>query len=194
MIVDASFSSPEYDFVSGNNADASYKLTEAMIRAGHKRIGYIYGGSIDVYRERLSGYRSALYAAGLEYDRSIVCTVDRSAKSVFVDEIRDFLQKIAKRNTPAPTAFMISDDRIAVSFLAAARAMNMKFAAAGFDNLPLCAEQTPPLASAEMNCRYTGTAAAARMIDKIERNDTHTQKIYTEITVYLRESIYLNKK
>jgi LacI family transcriptional regulator len=180
--------------VAGNNADASYKLTEAMIQAGHKRIGYIYGGSIDVYRERLRGYRSALYANGLEYDRSIVCTLDRSAKSVFVDEIREFLQKIAKRNTPAPTAFLMSDDRIAVSFLAASRAMNMEFSAAGFDNLPLCREQTPPLASAEVDCRYTGMTAAARMIDKIERNDHRTQKIYTEISVYLRESIALNKK
>lgn len=194
VIVDASFSSPEYDFVTGNNADASYKLTEAIINAGHKRIGYIYGGGIDVYRERLNGYRNALYAHGLEYDRSIICTVDRTAKSVFVDEIKEFLIRVNKRTGPAPTAFVISDDRIAVSFLAAAKAVNWSYAIAGFDNLPLCLEQMPPLASAEPNYRYNGTTAASRMIDKIERNDCHTQKIYTEITVYLRESIYPKHK
>ena len=74
--------------------------------------------------------------------------------------------------------------------MAAAKALNLRYALSGFDNLSLCEEQDPPLSSVEINYSYTGTIAARRMIDKIEKKDMHTQKIYTETIIHIRESIF----
>ncbi|WP_108774168.1 LacI family DNA-binding transcriptional regulator [Lactimicrobium massiliense] len=195
VVIDAAFSDPKYDFVTNNNVDAAYQLTQRMIDCGHRRIGFIHGGDMEVFDERSRGYQNALIANNLEYDRSIVCRVERKNKSEFVEEIREFLLKLSKRNTPMPTAFLACDDRIAVSFLAASIALNMDFSLAGFDNLPVCLEQTPQLASVEPDYSYIGVTAVKRIVEKISSGETKTQKIYTEPNIYYRESIaVLNKK
>ena len=189
VIVDAALTDPKYDFVANNDHDSAYQLTQRMIDCGHKRIGFIHGGVMEVYNERMRGYQNALMANNLEFDRSIVCWVERQNKSEFVDEIRAFLLKLAKRTTPMPTAFLACDDRIAVSFLAVSKALNLDFSLAGFDNLPLCLDQTPQLASVEPDYSCIGVAAVRRMIDKINTGETKTQKIYVEPNIYYRESI-----
>ncbi len=193
VVVDAGFSDPKYDFVTNNNVDAAYQLTQHMISCGHKRIGFIHGG-MEVHNERYRGYQNALIANNLDYDRSIVCRVERREKSEFVEEIREFLLKLAKRNTPMPTAFLIGDDRIAVSFEAVSIALDMHFSIAGFDNLPLCLEQTPQLTSVEPDYSYIGLTAVKRMMDKISSGEKKTQKIFTEPRIFYRDSIaVLNK-
>lgn len=189
VIVDASFTNPEFDFVKNNDHDAAYQLTQKMIDYGHKRIGFIHGGVTGVYNERMQGYQNALTANNLEFDRQIICMVERQNKSEFVGEIRAFLMKLSKRTAPMPTAFLASDDRIAVSFMAVANALHMDFSLAGFDNLPLCLEQTPPLASVEPDYSYIGTTAVRRMVEKIQSGEIKTQKIYTEPNIFYRESI-----
>lgn len=191
IIVDASFTEPGFDYVSNNNHDAAYQLTQKMIDCGHKRIGFIHGGAMEVYNERLRGYQNALLMNHHVFDPELVCYVDRVEKSVFVQEIGAFLQKLAKRNSPMPTAFLACDDRIAISFLASANVMNMQFSLAGFDNLPLCMEQKPQLTSVEADYACIGRTAVKRIIDKITDGDTKTQKIYVEMMVFERESISL---
>ncbi len=47
--------------------------TEALLRAGHRRIGYINGEpGMDAARDRLKGYRQALATADLPFDRDLV--------------------------------------------------------------------------------------------------------------------------
>ncbi|MCR5796133.1 MAG: LacI family transcriptional regulator [Solobacterium sp.] len=194
VVIDAVFTEPSYDFVANNNTDAAYQLTQRMIECGHKRIGFIHGGDLEVYNERMCGYQNALLMNNLAFDPSIICRVERQNKSEFVEEIRGFLLKLAKRTTPMPTAFLACDDRIAVSFLAASKALNMDFSLAGFDNLPLCVEQTPQLASVESDHAYIGATAVKRIIEKITGGETKTLKIYTEPKIYFRDSIaVLNK-
>ena len=189
VVVDSSFTDPQYDFITNNNHDAAYQLTQKMIDCGHKRIGFIHGGVMNVYTERMNGFENALLANNLEFNQQYVCRVERQDKSEFVVEIRDFLNKLKKRNSPMPTAFIACDDRIAVSFLAASRSLNMEFSLAGFDNLPLCLEQTPQLSSVEPDYRYIGKVAVHRMIEKINFGEKQTLKIYTEPKIYYRDSI-----
>ncbi|MBR3203251.1 MAG: substrate-binding domain-containing protein, partial [Solobacterium sp.] len=172
-----------------------YQLTQKMIDCGHRRIGFIHGGAMEVFNERMREYQNALIANNLDYDRSIVCWVERQKKNEFVEEIREFLLKLSKRTAPMPTAFLACDDRIAISFLAASSALNMHFSLAGFDNLPVCLEQTPQLASVEPDYIYIGKTAVRRIMEKISSGETKTQKIYTEPNIYYRDSIaVLNKK
>ena len=195
VVIDAAFTDPKYDFITNNNIDAAYQLTQKMIDCGHRRIGFIHGGAMEVFNERMRGYQNALIANNLDYDRSIVCWVERQKKNEFVEEIREFLLKLSKRTAPMPTAFLACDDRIAISFLAASSALNMHFSLAGFDNLPVCLEQTPQLASVEPDYIYIGKTAVRRIMEKISSGETKTQKIYTEPNIYYRDSIaVLNKK
>jgi LacI family transcriptional regulator len=189
VIADASFTDPAYDFVTSNNIDAAYQMTRRMIDCGHRHIGCIDGGRLNVFAERMLGYQYALMQKGIDYDRSLICHIDRTQKSEFTSEIGEFLDRLSHRNRPMPTAFLCCDDRTAVSFMAASIKRGYAFSLAGFDNLPLCLDQTPPLTSAATDYEYMGEAAARRIIEKIERMDERTEKIYVEPSIYFRESI-----
>ena len=194
VVVDASFSDPDFDFITSNNTDAANQLTQKMIDMGHKRIAYIDGGNMSVNKERFTGYQNALIENHIGFDPTLICYIDRQEKSIFTDEIREFLQRQAKRTSPMPSAVLCCDDRVAVSLMAVAVSMKLKLATAGFDNLPLCLEQIPQLSSVAVNASYTGTVTARRMIEKIETKDLRTQKIYVESDVFFRDSIFkLNK-
>ncbi|CAG1771277.1 Maltose regulon regulatory protein MalI [uncultured bacterium] len=54
-----------YDFAGSDNEKGMLLATRHLIKAGHRRIGFLGGRSGVVYEQRLNGYRKALAAAGL---------------------------------------------------------------------------------------------------------------------------------
>lgn len=63
------------DRVLFDDETAGYRLTEFLIKQGHRRIAALPGTEvyISTVRERLRGYRTALEKYGLPYDENLVC-------------------------------------------------------------------------------------------------------------------------
>jgi LacI family transcriptional regulator len=71
----------EADYILLNNREASFEAASALIKKGHRRIGYVtyhYGeaGIIDdTTRERIAGFEEAFAAASLPLDKALVRAV-----------------------------------------------------------------------------------------------------------------------
>ncbi|AEC02861.1 LacI family DNA-binding transcriptional regulator [Parasphaerochaeta coccoides] len=69
VFIDRVVPGASYDVVLTDNHRGAYEATEALIREGHRKIGFL-GGTLDVYttRERLAGYEQALQDNGITVD------------------------------------------------------------------------------------------------------------------------------
>ena len=63
----------QYHYVSSDNFEVGYRITEHLIKMGHRRIGMIcWDTAITNVHERVSGYKEALKKAGIPFDPSLV--------------------------------------------------------------------------------------------------------------------------
>ena len=98
-----------------NNFDAGRLATQALIRAGHTRIGHItsrisFGNTDD--RER--GYRAAMEAQGLCCPPQALLRVTPTLEGAYGD-----MRSILEENRPLPTAFFAANDIMAMGCLRA---------------------------------------------------------------------------
>jgi LacI family repressor for deo operon, udp, cdd, tsx, nupC, and nupG len=99
----------EFPSVLFDSADSTYKLTEHLIKLGHKRIALFTGalkGELkgEGSRSKLKGYKEALEKFGIQYDASLIkeCDFDN-------DTTMNMLDEILQMDNP-PTAIIASDD------------------------------------------------------------------------------------
>lgn len=134
---DGAFSSAVPDDAGGARA-----LTNALLAAGHSRIGHIAGEPwLDAGRDRLAGYRSALEERGIAFDQRLVESLG-SAVSAGYDGTHNLLDL-----PDPPTAIFCFNDRMAIGALEAARGRGLHvpndFSIVGFDNDPFAASLFP---------------------------------------------------
>jgi LacI family transcriptional regulator len=117
-------------------------LTNALLGAGHRRIGHIAGESwLDAGRERLAGYRQALEARGISFDPELVQNLGSAAAAGY--EGAHALLDLAD----PPTALFCFNDRMAVGAFEAARDRGLRMpedlSIVGFDNDPFATTLFP---------------------------------------------------
>jgi LacI family transcriptional regulator len=117
-------------------------LTNALLAAGHRRIGHVAGETwLDAGRDRIAGYREALEARGIPYDPALVVNLG-SAVSAGQDGAHALLDL-----ADPPTAIFCFNDRMALGALEAARERGLRvpdeLSIVGFDNDPFAAALFP---------------------------------------------------
>jgi DNA-binding LacI/PurR family transcriptional regulator len=145
--------------VSIDNPEAARRLTRHMIALGHRRIGYIghrFGHQSDM--DRLSGYRSAIQAAGLPFQKELVVHAEATPESGQTSMKR--LLKLRRR----PTAVFCYDDLTALGALDAARSAGVPvpedLSVTGFDDLFVASYSAPPLTTIRQPMKDMGRRAA----------------------------------
>jgi LacI family transcriptional regulator len=139
-----------------NRAGAAFAVRH-LVEQGRRCVGHI-AGPLDWWeaRERMAGWRSALEAAGLEHDPSLVAEGNWTAASG-----EKALRLLLERH-PDLDAVFAANDQMALGALQDAhllgRAVPGNLAVAGFDNQPESAFFWPPLTTVyqgliEMGCR-----------------------------------------
>jgi LacI family transcriptional regulator len=118
------------DTVLLDNAGGARQAVEHLIAHGHERIACIADDAV-LYtaRERLSGYRDALAAAGIEPDPELACTGNRTAHQAET-AVRRLLDLPSDRR---PTALFTANNRNTIGALRAAQDV----ALVGFDDFEL---------------------------------------------------------
>ena len=87
-----------------------HAATDFLIRAGHRRIGYINGeASMEASRHRLRGYRQALATADLPFDPALV----REGNWQPLSRLRGDARELMRLPSP-PTAIFCANDLMAV--------------------------------------------------------------------------------
>jgi LacI family transcriptional regulator len=162
-----------------NDRDAAQTITQHLIDLGHKKIAFIAGGAEHMSTiERYKGYRRALKANEIEFNKSLVIEGEYSFESGV--EGAKFLMAKDVIQDNLPTAIFSCNDEIAAGALFAARLMNIKIpeqlSIAGFENSPFSRQTWPKLTTANQPNKQIAQDAASILINQIRK---HKGKIET---------------
>jgi len=170
-----------------NDRDAAQTITQHLIDLGHKKIAFIAGGAEHMSTiERYKGYRRALKANDIEFNKSLVIEGDYSFESG-VNGAKKLMAKEVSQDD-IPTAIFSCNDEIAAGALFAARLMNIKIpeqlSIAGFENSPFSRQTWPKLTTANQPNNQIAHDAASLLISKIRK-----QKGENETSQYVPQLI-----
>jgi len=97
----------DIDFAVTDNVDVGYRLTQALIRQGHRHIAFLtLWLDMTPTEDRLAGYRRALAEAGIPFDAGLVGSLDTPGESPAS------LVKNVLAHRHRPTAMFCTDDRV----------------------------------------------------------------------------------
>lgn len=149
--------------IDSDNMRGAMTATEYLLSLGHRRIGFL-GGRPDLESARLreEGYRTALAAAGIPADPTLIRvggyrpdTADQPAHELLTMPDR-------------PTAIFAANDLSALRTMDVARSLGLSVpddvSILGFDNVPESAMSTPALTTIAQPIRQMGSEAIAQLV------------------------------
>lgn len=175
------------DSVALDDVGAGVLATQHLLDRGHRRIALICGpASEDCTQDRLAGYQTALAAAGIAPDASLVMEGDWSATSGY-----QALTRLLALDSP-PTAIFAQNDRMAVGVLRAARdharRVPQDLAVIGVDDMPLASYFDPPLTTLRQDLYAIGRQAAQLVIQAVEQPTSPRQHLLLPAELVVRQS------
>ncbi len=179
---------PNIPSVDINNRKAAEKAVNHLISLGHQRIAFISNASLKYSssKDRLTGYRRALEAAGLVYDEALVFYGDRTPDSGY-----QAMQNIL-RSSVKPSAIFIASDTVALGSLNALYQNNIRvpedIAIMGFDDIPLSKHLAPPLSTIHIPAYDLGWNAAHLLIKWLENKEIPERDCILDTELIVRES------
>jgi LacI family transcriptional regulator len=140
-----------------------FAATEALIRAGHRRIGHIPGESWgQASSDRFEGYRRALASHDIPFDPTLVT---EPAWTLSTGR-----QRMAALLESRPTAVFCFSDRLAMGAYEAIKAAGLQvgrdISVVGFDNDDLAQNMDPPLTTVILPHEEMARWAVARLLER----------------------------
>ena len=173
-------------YVDNDNVDAAYKVTQALIKNGHKKIGFMSGSfKFVVSLDRLDGFRNALIDNGLEFDRRYI------TESEFLrEEGRKSMEKLLTLEE-RPTAVVVTDDVMAFGAIDAIKNAGLKIPEdieiISFNNIPVAEFSNPSLTSVDIDAYSLGYEAGKLVIEKV-KNTAEKDKVIVPTKIIHRGS------
>ena len=169
------------------NRTAAERATEALLDLGHRRILFLTHSDRRTIRRRHAGWRDRMRAEGLSTGGLTLDSADwtpEAAAAAITDRLatgpRDF------------TAILAAGDSLATGALLALRAAGLDVPGAvsvmGFDGLPQCELQTPPLSAVEIPMQAIGALALDLLRDALGGADLPPRRVELACPVILRGS------
>lgn len=205
VLVDREVSHLDLDAVVIDNREAAREAVDSLIRAGHRRIGFVWGPSTDTRpatrrellaaaaknlwtdAERLRGYLDALDDAGLRFDPDLVMVGDKTEQRA-TDEVARMLALQERA-----TAIFCTETDAMTGALRAVRAAGLSYPSdvslIGFDDSSWAAVMDPPLTMIAQPMHALGTQAAATLLALIDGESTPRSRHTLETRLVSRASV-----
>jgi LacI family transcriptional regulator len=140
--------------------------TEYLLRAGHRRIGYINGEHWqDAAKDRLKGYRTALATADLPYAPELVRDGDWSSGTGFEHTLS------LMRETHPPTAIFCANDLMALGSIEALKQLGYRVpddvSVLGYDDQEIARHTHPPLSTVVLPNYELGRWAVETLLQEV---------------------------
>ena len=172
-----------HDLVGIDNRRAGYVVTEHLLGLGARRIAFVAirnaAATVDA---RESGYREALHARDVPFDRSLVHRLDPAEPA----EVRAVME------SNRPDAVVCANDwtaaRLMHTLLALGYAVPRDVRLVGIDDVEYAALLPVPLTTLRQPTRQIGAAALAAMLDRISGGDLPTRDILLHGSLVVRAS------
>ena len=171
-------------WVDNDNFAAMYNLTQNLIEQGNKKIAFIGAKEeMNVSKDRLNGYKQALFSRNIEVEASLIIEMDDfSEENGYIGA-----KKILGENRVS--AFVTTDDLLGFGAQRAIKELGYEdIAIVGFNNIPIAQYKNPPLASVDINSEKLGMYATKLLIDKLESRESKGYYV-VETNLIERESL-----
>ncbi|HET7795540.1 MAG TPA: LacI family DNA-binding transcriptional regulator [Rhizobacter sp.] len=185
VVVDREIDDLAADLVEVDHEGGARLAVAHLVGLGHARIACIAGPLLlSPARQRVQGWRSALLAAGLACDDSLVAQGGFTAAGGF-DAMRVLLAQ-------CPSAVFASNDLMAIGALCAAADAGLRvpqdLSLIGFDDIALAAYSNPPLTTIAQPKHQTGELAAHLLMQRIAQPGRPLQREILHPLLVLRRS------
>jgi LacI family transcriptional regulator len=187
--VDVEFQGPHSSWVSSDNRQGADLAVQHLKECGHTRIAHIAGPlETTPGRERLTGFRRAIEAAGLGYSDELVVYGD-----FYYDSGKAAMDKLLALREP-PTAVYAASDMMAMGAMRAIQAAGLSVpddvAVVGFDDIDVAAMAHPPLTTVRQEKAQLGELAAEALLRQMDEgaNGQLETSLTLPVTLVARES------
>jgi LacI family transcriptional regulator len=172
VFVDERLPGLDIPFVNSANRSGARALAAHVLEAGHRNLAIVEGPSrLWTSEQRLSGYREAIAAAGLNPDAVEVVVGDYSEQSGYAAATR----LLGSGQTKRPTAILCANDLMALGVIRCCRERGLRIptdiSVTGFDEIPVAEFLDPPLTTVAQPGREMGAAAARVLLHAIGATD-----------------------
>ncbi len=169
-------------FVSMDDVNAAYQITQYLLEQGHKDIAFIRG-HIDhaATHQRHVGFMRAMAEADLEVLDDFIVQGDFS----FESGAAAARQLLARSNSQRPTAIFASNDDMAAAVISVAGQMGLdvpgEVSVCGFDDTPLARVVWPALTTVRQPIYKMGYRAAKELLRHSDETPAKSQLLDFEI-------------
>ncbi len=170
-------------------ADYRAATTEAMahlLGLGHRRIGLIFGASVELGADRLAPYRASLEAAGLPVAAELIVDCGPTIEDGY--QAARQLLVLPQR----PTAILAINDLLAIGVLRAASDLGVRVPAdcslVGFDDIPEAKFLVPRLTTASKDAVRLGREAVRLALLRLQEPALPRQVVAIPTKFIVRES------
>lgn len=168
VLVSSYFKQQPYNFVTMDNEVGIYTATEYLIQKGHRDIMLI-GSSVfsNNYFYRRKGFYMALMDYGLDI-RGKDLSINPTLKGAY----QDFSAYLKDKAHHIPTAFVASNDHMAISAIRALQKNGYQvpddISVTGFDDIAFCQISSPRLTTIRVDKKELGKRSIMQLIDLVE--------------------------
>ena len=177
------------DMISMENYSSTIALTQRMIAAGAKTIGFV--GDIKhclSFEERWLGYCAAMQDAGLSPDKD--CSILAKDSELYGNP--DWLMMHLDKMPYLPDAFVCANDYLAIHLMTALKRKGLSIPAdvmvTGFDGSPESSVVEPALTTAHIPSADIGRVTADILLNRIQNPDRPFLRTYVKTTPIFRDS------
>ena len=178
------------DTIMMENVRGVFEATTALIRQGHKKIGF----SGDIYacksfHERWLGYKNALKTAAIEVDEDL-CTLNRIVDSKY--STREELGELLDAMKELPTAIVCCNDGRAIDLMMLLKKRGIRvpedIAIVGFDDIKEAQIVTPSLTTVHCFGEDMGKRTAWELLWRMDNPNSPFEQVTIPTKVIYRES------
>jgi len=187
VILDRPLEKFDYDTVTTDNYAGAYAAAEALIRAGHRRLGIVAGDmKLFIGRERFEGFHDALKRNGLELRQEDIINGMFDEQIAYEKTVELF------RRGDYPTGFLVCNNLSTFGFLRAVREMKLEIpgdvAFVTFDKLMGQDLYDIPFTYLDRHVLALGLQAMQVLHRRIQTPDGAVEKIVNRPEVILKGS------
>ena len=175
-------------YVSSNDYDASYEMTEKIISLGHKKIGFVKGHEMHSASSlRFNGFINAMDEHSLERNFDWIIQGDFSFESGFQAGEKIF------SSADQPTAIFASNDSMAAGVMKSAQMKKIlipdELSIVGFDDSPTAEQVWPSLSTVKQPVNEMALHAAKLLIGEFDGLTEKTVSKEFKSEIIIRESL-----
>ena len=189
VLADRTIPNLEVDYVTTDNFQGAYGLTEYLIHKGHRKIAIALSTLFSTERQRLEGYQKALSYHHIPLDPSLIFTnTDPYQEKQYLGYARAIF-----RHSKKATAIFAGHDRIAYLFYSIAQELGISIPHAvslvGYDDLPFTHSHPVSLTTVHQPIYEMGQQSMKRIMSRIRGENGESLGIILKSYLVERSSV-----